>query len=990
MNPDTLPAARFRAFVWSLGLAVLTATAQTTTPAKPADKTDAAEPAAEEKKEAADGTLDKAEATKLIKLETYTVLGSRIRRTETEGPSPVNLYDDDYIKATGALNLADFLKTLPQNYTGVPSGRASAPNELNPESGLYTENSSPQFSFVTGNFEMPLGQTGVSGVSLRGLGSGSTLVLVDGRRVTQSGAGNGSSGTRQGFVDLNTIPLGMVDHIEMITDGASALYGADAVAGVINIVLKKNWTGQELAGSFKGAQHGGGHERSASLTSGFSYGPLRGTVNINYYDRAALKASQRSFSKNQDHRSMVAGYDASGNPVMGRDRRLNWGYPAVIQARTGNLNGITDANGNPTRFAVVKPGVTGTPTLADFIGVGPGPTGGASGIQPGNTAAFDDLIPASERYGVSGNLYYAIKPKLEAYLKYYFSDTRSETNTQPGVTSAATSSGFGNFASVVPAANNPFGQDIAVGMMHPEFGSIWQKVHTKAHNATLGFTGGVGNTWIWDAGVNYQKQESNRLTRNFNGAAITAALNNADASLRLNPFIDYRVAGITQTAVYEQFAMYPNDDSSVESTVWNLDASGELFDIWAGPVSLAVGGTYSDLSSTNTATAYRAAVTPIKTVTSAEGSRTSYAGYGELSIPLVGKAHPLPFLRRFDVQLAARYEDQGDAGSTTVPKVGIAWVPVKSVLLRASYSEGYRAPSLSELQVANSNSNASLLDPRRGGVNTTGIVITRGSNPDIGPETSTTETYGLVYEPTFAKGLTLSVNYYRTVQENLIQELGGQTLVNNEALFADRITRADPDATDTALGQPGRLTNVNLIFENFGKVQNESLDFIADYRLPWEQLGTWRVGVNASHTLKSTREFQPGITLVDDNGDTYSAPEWNFTTSVFWNKDAWSASAMGYYMSGFNTNSGGNPWTNNNTIVTSLYPSMWRLDLNAGYEFRHGVWRGYGKGLRVRVGIGNVMDEEPPFADNMYGYNGSLHSQWVLGRSYELSFTLPF
>jgi len=428
----------------------------------------------------------------------------------------------------------------------------------------------------------------------------------------------------------------------------------------------------------------------------------------------------------------------------------------------------------------------------------------------------------------------------------------------------------------------------------------------------------------------------------------------------------------------------------VKSTVWNVDASGELFDIWSGPIQLAVGGTYSDVTSNNSSIAYRAAVTPIKTTTVSESSRTSYAGYSELSIPLVDKSHPLPFLRRFDVQLAARYEDQGDAGSTTVPKVGLAWVPVKSVLLRASYSEGYRAPSLSELQVANSTSTGSLLDPRRGGVNTTGIVITRGSNPDIGPETSTTETYGIVYEPTFAKGLTLSVNYYRTTQEDLIQELSAQVLVNNEALFADRITRAAPDNTDTALGQPGRLTNVNLIFENFGKVQNESLDFIADYRLPWLQLGTWRVGFNASHTLKSTRELRPGVVLVDDNGDTYSAPEWNFTTSVFWNKDAWSASAMGYYMSGFNTNAGGNPWTNNASIVTSLYPSMWRLDLNAGYEFKNGVWRGHGKGLRVRVGVGNVMDEEPPFADNMYGYNGSLHSQWVFGRSYELSFVLPF
>lgn len=990
MHTEHLTAARLRAFALSLGFAALAVV--TVAQTKPA-ATDAPSTAAATEETKKDEKTEKAEsvpAAKIMKLETYTVLGSRIRRTETEGPSPVNIYDTDYIRATGALNLADFLKTLPQNYTGVPSGRASAPNEMNPESGLYTESSTPPFNVITGNFDLPLGQTGVSGVSLRGLGSGSTLVLVDGRRVTQSGAGNGSSQTRQGFVDLNTIPLGMVDHIEMITDGASALYGADAVAGVINIVLKKDWKGHELSGSFKGAEHGGGHERSVSVTSGFNYGKLRGTVNVNYYDRSPLKASQRSFTKNQDHRSMIAGYDINGNPVMGRDRRLNWGYPAVIQARTGTLNGITEAGGNATRFAVVKSGTGANPTLADFIAVGPGPTGTASGIQMGSTAAFDDLIPRSERYGIGGNVFYTINDRLEAYAKYYFSDTRGKTDTQPGVSGASASSGFGNFATIVPAANNPFGQDILVGMMHPEFGSIWQKTHTKSHNGTVGLKGSAGKSWMWDAGVNFQQQKANRLTRNFNGAAITAALNNADPSQRLNPFIDYRVAGVTQAALYEKFAIYPGADNSVKSTDWNFDASGELIALWAGPVQLAVGGSYSDVKSENTVTNVSIAATPVTTKVNTSASRSSYAAYGELGIPLVGKRHPLPFVRRFDVQLAERYEDQGDAGSTTVPKIGFAWVPVPSVLLRASFSEGFRAPSLSELQVTNSSFNSTLLDPRRGGASTSAVTTTQGSNPNVRPETSTTQTYGVVFEPKFIKGLTLQVNYYRTTQKDLIQQLSAQVIVNNEAVFADRITRATPDATDTALGQPGRLTAVDITFDNFGRVQNDSLDLIAEYRLPWEQYGTWRLSFNASHTIKSTRELRPGLPLVDDNGDTLSAPDWNFVNSVFWHKSRWNAAGFVYYMSGFNTNTGGNVWTNNTSIVSSLYPALWRVDLNGGYEFTNGVWRGYGKKLRVQVGLGNVFDKEPPFADNMYGYNGALHAQWVMGRTYELSFVLPF
>lgn len=225
----------------------------------------------------AESRPDKVQAAKIektetgaVKLEKISVLGTRIRQTETEGPSPVNTYDTEYIRSSGAMTLADFLNQIPQTYSGIAFGRASTPNELNPEFGQRTETTTPAFNLVLGTSAASPAQTGVSGVSLRGLGSGSTLVLVDGRRAAQSANGNRATDTRQGFVDLNTIPLGMIDHIEVTTDGASAIYGADAVAGVINIVLKKNYTGTELTGNYRAAEHGGGRERSLSLVTGFT------------------------------------------------------------------------------------------------------------------------------------------------------------------------------------------------------------------------------------------------------------------------------------------------------------------------------------------------------------------------------------------------------------------------------------------------------------------------------------------------------------------------------------------------------------------------------------------------------------------------------------------------------------------------------------------------------------------------------------------------
>ncbi len=381
--------------------------------------------------------LKKTESGTLI-LEAMTVLGSRIRQTETEGPSPVNSYDNEYIKATGAMNLSDFLNQIPQTYSGIASGRSSTPNELNPEFGQRTETTSPAFNFVLGSSAAPPGQTGVSGVSLRGLGAGSTLVLVDGRRATQSGNGNRSTDTRQGFVDLNTIPLGMVERIEVSTDGASAIYGADAVAGVINIILKKNYTGTEISGGFKTSEHGGGQERNLSVTTGFSHGKLSGTVVVEYYDRQSLKASERVFSQNQDHTGMPRGILADGSIAPGRNWLLNWGYPAVIQASGGTVSGNFNAIPG-VRVVLVPTGSATTPTVAQFIPVtipaGTATVVNATQQRRGSTAEFLDLIPESERLGASGNIKYAFNDRLDAFVSLRTSDTKSLFNGQPGANS---------------------------------------------------------------------------------------------------------------------------------------------------------------------------------------------------------------------------------------------------------------------------------------------------------------------------------------------------------------------------------------------------------------------------------------------------------------------------------------------------------------------------------------------------------------------------
>jgi iron complex outermembrane receptor protein len=924
--------------------------------------------------------------TPAVSLETVEVLGTRIRRTEVEGPSPVNTYTIEDLRSSGALTVSDFLNTLPQTYSGITVGRNSTPSDLNMEFGQRNEGLSALIPSPGASPNLlPPAQTGVAGVSLRSLGAGSTLVLVDGRRVAQAGSRNMNSQSGQGFVDLNTIPMGLIDHIEVITDGASAIYGADAVAGVVNIVTKKNWVGTEISGTYKATMHGGARERGTTLTSGFASGKLRGTLAIDYYDRSKLTADQRSFSKNMDHRGILRGTNATtGAPIYGTDQRIQFGYPATVQALVGTTAG--DFTALPGVRVVLAPtGALTTPALSAFLPTTTVPVGqagtivNAQGQRATNVSNFLELVPEAQRYGVNSNFTYAIREGWEAYGSYSFSDSRGLAGTLPAYSAASTT------GTLVPAAYNPFNQNVMIGMLHPEFGTVTQSTRTASHSVTAGLRGRLSETWRWDSGFRWQRARFYQMNRNFNGAALTAALANPDAALRLNPFIDAVAAGLDRSAIYERMALYPTVDAVSGLRTFDASANGDMLGIWGGPVKAAVGGSYDRPNNTNTAVAYSAAVTPVVTTTTFSNTRNTYAAFGELSVPLFGKPNALPGLRRFDVQLAARYEDQDAAGSSTAPKYGVSWVPLQSVLFRASYSEGFRAPSLTENRVASSAVATTVNDPRRGNL-TTAITLTRGSNPALQPETSTNEFYGVVYEPTFAKGLTLQVNYYRTLQKDAIQSLSTTVLLNNEALFPGRVIRTAPTAADTAAGQPGAITEMVTYFVNFGEVRNESVDYLAEYRLPWEKFGRWRVSLNASNTRRAERKLAPGQAAIDDLGDTYSGPKWKTNTMLAWQKGAWNVSTSLNTMSGFKSNQAGVAaltWTQST-------PAMRKVDLRGGYDFKDGVWRKYGKGLRVNVGVSNLFDKKPPFYDVIYGYNSALHSPYVFGRTLETSFTMPF
>lgn len=975
-----------------LAFAPASVTAQTTPAAAPAKKAEPA-PTTAPVPAAAPKTADPVEAAKLnaaLRLDAVEVLGSRIRRTDLEGPSPVSSFDQEYLRSSGAMTLSDFLNQIPQSYAGIASGRGSSPDEFNPDFAQRTETTSPPFNFVVGAADAPPAQTGVSGANLRGLGSGSTLVLVDGRRTAQSGNGNRSTDTRQGFVDLNTIPIGMIDRIEVITDGASAIYGADAVGGVINIILKKNYSGTELSSGYKATEHGGGRERNASIVSGFSYGKLSGTVTLNYFDRQSLKASDRSYSKEQNQSNRVSGtQNATGAPRFGIDYRFNWGYPAVIQAAGGTVAGNFNAIPG-VRIVLVPPGATATPSISQFIPsqtvISPATVVNASGQRRMNTASFLDLVPESERSGASGNLNYRFNDLVSLYANYRTSRSASKFNSQP---TTSITGGFGA-AVTLPAAFNPFNQNVTVAMVLPEWGSTSQTMLTRDQAATIGVEGKWAATWRWDLGASWQRQTALQTNRIFNGAGLAGLLTNPDVNLRFNPFIDAGAPGApSQAAKLETLSLYPKIDSATKNTGLDFTADGDVFDLPGGTAKLAAGGSTNRSNVTTTSTNFSAVVVPVTTVTTLLGAQTSNAVFAEAFLPAFGKRNSLPMLRRLDFQVAGRRETIREF-SKAVPKVGFSWSPVQPVLIRASWSEGFRAPGVTEYLIPPTTVTSTLTDPRRTPATTPGIVESRGSNRIAQPELSETSFAGLIYEPTFAKGLTLQVNFYDTIQKDVFQLISAQNIILNEAIFPGRVVRAIPTASDIALNQPGQITGVNRVFINFGRIYSRSMDYVVEYVAPWEQFGRWRMNFTASRNLNSTRKIAPGQAEVILEGDTSSPPKWKYNASVFWRKGSWNGSAFLWHLDGFNSNNAGSINVANSAAVTYFpTPAVSKIDLRGGYDFKNGLWRSYGKGVRVSVGISNILDKQPPYSATLWGFNAGLHRELILGRTYELSFSIP-
>ena len=857
-----------------------------------------------------------------VKMEGFEVLGSRIRQTDVEGPSPVLVFDQKYLLTSGLATTEEFLRTLPQNFTGASAGRAGAVNDENPL--LFARNA------------------GQSGVSLRGLGSNSTLVLINGRRAPLSGRGNNGTTPPQGFFDINTVPLGMIERIEVLTDGASAIYGTDAVGGVVNIILKQAYNATEVRYRVGGTYHGGGFERGATLTHGITKDHWKLTAVIDWFNREPLWASQRWFSKSGNH-----------TPRGGDDFRSTIGYPATIFALPGQtLRGLTNPNGTPATQALVPSGQDGRSLkISDFAA-----TAGQRAYY--NQANLYSIITPTERWGLTLNAEYTLTKGLTLFSE--FAHTKNYTDTRANPIGTNNPNGSATLPRI-PATNpfNPFGQDLGYALSNDELGPRLLLTETKSLRALVGARAELPRGWQGEVSAMYYGQRLHALNGGLpSNAAFIAALNQTDPTKALNVFGDFYAKGPSNPpGLYESLVntTIENSDSDVYTTEGT--ARGSLWRLPAGDIQLAVGGEWTQQDRLRT-TNFPTTTLPARS----REVRNNYAAYAEAWVPVFGKDNAKRLLHRLDLQIAARYENIQGAGQTADPRIALRWQPVKALLLRASYGTGYRAPALTELERPESFQNQTLIDRLRNNERYL-MLVTSGSDPNLEPEISKTYNYGAILNVPGITGLSIGVDYYRKDVRNLSTSILPQTLLDFESSFADRIIR-----TASTGPVPGLVTLIDARFVNFGLVVTEGFDYSINYQRSTANWGrfTWRA--SATYLASYKIAFNPGDPLIERKGTFGFPQDLKGNTSVVWSRGNLGASLACYYNGAFDRNG-------------RRVASFTTIDVGGSYEWpqRH---------LRFQGGLGNVFDRAPPFANTVWGYDGGFHS--AKQRTYNTSVTYTF
>jgi len=960
-------------------------------------------------------------------LQTVVVTGSLIRRVDLETSNPVVTIDRAQIEATGKMTLGDLVQQLPAMTGG---------------------NVNPQVNNGGG--------TGASSINLRGLGADRTLVLVDGHRVINAlGAGS---------PDINAIPASMIERIEVLTSGASATYGSDAIGGVVNFILKKNYQGAQFTTNVGESDHNDGDQVGYSFTFGQTSdkGSIMGGVEYNKQD--GVEAGNRNFSKNA-----LTRYGNTSTPpatYVGGSSSSEFGHiqlPPNLAAQFG-CNYVA-LNGASSNSSVV--------TTANYHCY---QNNGAKSDKY-NYATVNLILTPQERTNAFLMGTYNLSDNVQAYMDAYVNKTSAAFQLAPALLSTppyATSSlditqgnYWNKFGVQFASGDNTFASRlVSVGNRATQFGSNTAQINTGIKgNFTV-----LNKDWNWDVGVDYGHTDAVTTTMglpNFNdlytgdsymtaagtlacgsaAAPVACPSNVSQASLQFNPF-NLNSPGIV-AALKAAAAAAVSNAYSIEK-VWHADVSGGLFDLPAGTVQLAAGLDYRTeythsivdplLNLTQGGDGAYSCVLGSQCTAGVQGGYNVKEGYAEAFIPVLTG---LPFAQSLNVTIGDRYSRFSSFGSTNNFKFALEWKPIDDLLLRGTLANVFRAPNIAEIYGAPSSSAPRISsDPCDGYTGTPVNPACVGVNPNgqfkdvavaqnlqlstivsgsayagfpLKPEQGKTFDLGAVYSPSWAPGLSTSVDVWHLYLNDIITTVGAQSVLNlcsaGQTVYCQFIHRFDSGPNQ------GQLTSSFLQpTGNLGTVSTGGIDFSGNYKLPEFSFGKFNVGLNATYLKYYNQQTAPGTssnTTYNDAGHFLSFgsaeeaacpgagtclfPRWRAQGFVDWQAGNWSAEWRMRYIGRFQMGSK-SPSQDTFPDGTCYYGSYCTLK---GQVYKYGatVYNDISFGYniepintRIDFGVNNAFDKQPPmlFANNTLNANTDPSDFDLMGRYFWARVTVKF
>jgi iron complex outermembrane receptor protein len=807
-----------RAFVAAIGVGILfivgsTAFAQTPSPPVPG-------PAP---------TPGVAQAERVI------VTGSNIPTAEEVGPNPVDTYGRDYMEKSGERTTEQFLQSLPTvNANVVPIS--------NNENGSNTA-------------------VGAATIALRGFDARATLILLDGRRVAPYPTGNNPGLVNVMFVDLNSIPQAAIESVEILKDGASTTYGADAVAGVVNIKMRHNYDGAESSVEYGNTLDKDSSEFAASAIFGVGNNKdTNSTGVLNYYHRNSIANRDRGFS------AMPPFLSSNASPY-----NLQLSSDVVAAAGGPNLNP------GGTVFAGAPSGTNGLAPASTYLYSATARIRSGAGILPGfNFNEFSLSFPESERYGVYLSADHKIfGDQMVVYADGFYQNVKTHNELAPPATGSFQTLGqvtlaIPPHAPIAPGAEppntpthadtglpanafnpfNPFQQIISGGTRArlAEFGNRLFDNETDAWLSTIGLKGDklFDGNWGYDTGFRYSQLKNVQTGQQVSISRFNRILNQADpifdptssefigTTTAFNPFGDFRVPIPSNDATVEFARVHPKDeDISKIATVDGTIYTTSLFELPAGGIGFAVGGQFrrETLEESPDMLNVEGDIAGNSPVPPARGGRKSYAFYAETSIPIFSPTNAIPGFRSLEFTAAGRFEDfRNNDTNVLVPKVGMRWQPFDEQLtLRSTWGEGFRQPSLEELFGSPLSTLEPSHDPKNGGAFEPETNTLISSNPGLQPEDSRSFSAGVVYTPKYVPNLNLSVDFWDTERTGVVTAPIADQVLARELTG----TLLPGEAVERDIG--GNITRVLIRNQNVGNQESRGWDFGLQYQreTPW-------------------------------------------------------------------------------------------------------------------------------------------------------------